>query len=129
MGMCSTLWLVGHLVSVHTGPIPNNDNFGAGARCENRYVDVQAGYYRNSIERPTTYLGMGKEYGSPNLKAGWFAGLATGYYMKVSPIPGLTASATFGKFKLQVMAIPPTPKNVGVFHLTAHLALFSSDSK
>lgn len=99
--------LIIHGVSKHTGSYAyNENNTGLGLRYQvNPDWSVQAGSYRNSYNKQTTYVAGNwtpLHYGA--LKLGAFAGVGTGYNQPV--MAGLLAVYDFGKVTATVRAVP-----------------------
>ena len=86
----------------------NERNVGLGMRKQyTRDLGVQAGFYRNSIDRTTAYLlGQYTPLHVGSLSAGVFAGLASGYNYKYPLAGGLLATYQGGKYSTTLRYIP-----------------------
>ena len=114
-------WLDIHLTSVHQystyehnnidKPI-NQNNFGIGLSFKySQSIDIAVGYYRNSIDHPSTYVGGSIHTSNKYLNFNVCMGLVTGYEELdriglIVPIilPGI--SVTYNRVKLRVGIIP-----------------------
>ena len=115
------------LGSYHIHPYRQFDEFnpGAGAECwfTPRWAGV-AGYFRNSLDRPSFYAGG--LYAPEFLHWGWFrmagmAGVITGYNFgrfgvggqnnRTGPMAAPAALTRFGRFGVNFILIPPIPQD------------------
>ena len=113
----SEAWLVGNIASWHSerylsdGSHANQVNPGLGGELRFDSLSLMAGAYRNSYERASVYALAGWQpltYGY--LRAGLFAGAATGYREEcdasVCAVGGVLLSLQGERFGANLLAIP-----------------------
>jgi len=123
MQLCSAVWAVAHLWSVHTGAVPNNNTFGIGIECERSAYNVQLGAFRNSLGRESNYAAIGHDWGV-HWQAGLFAGVASGYnYRPVNPIAGARFGYAADRWKVQTLLMPPGTNTPACVHLMVEVRL------
>jgi hypothetical protein len=110
--------LVIHGLSHHAHARPNGQpwnevNIGAGLRRDIAGdLSGQVGFYRNSINRTSTYalLDVTPLHLGP-VSAGGFIGAASGYVQTVRPIAGAVLRVDAGRFTPTLRLIPKVPGN------------------
>ena len=99
-----------HVASYHNEPGFNTMTPGLGVLCETSYEDVRAGagFYRNSIDHTSVYVGAAWQplHLGP-VRLGAFAGLITGYQHKVDGFAAAVGSLPVTqRTTLHLIAIP-----------------------
>lgn len=119
MAFCKSLLLVAHLVSWHAEPGANNENYGGAVECRGSRVSVQAGHFRNSFDRPSTYAVIGYEFWrNDRFGIGAALGPATGYSEYRGPIKigGVRFRAVIGPLEFGVLGMPRLGDGHGYVH-------------
>jgi hypothetical protein len=128
MDPCKDGWWADFMLgSYHIRPYRHFDEFnpGAGAECWfTAQWAVAAGYFRNSLDRPSFYAGA--VYAPEQLHWGWFrltamGGVISGYNFgrfglggennRTGPVLAPAAMTRFGRFGVNFILIPPIPQD------------------
>jgi hypothetical protein len=126
------------LGSYHVKPQRNFDDFNPGVGVECGFSDVwegAAGYFRNSLDRPSFYAGAlywPQVARWRALRLGAIGGIISGYNYgsiglgatnRTGPILAPAAMAEFGRFGANLFLIPPIPADHLPFTLGLQLKL------
>lgn len=94
--------------SLHFSGDFNNRTPGVGVTCKTQGVEIGSLIYHNSINRSSVAASIGYRFKvTDSLSLSPFVGVATGYYVRVSPIAGVS----FKYDKYQIIFLPPSPKS------------------
>jgi len=107
---CAALYLVVHLVSMHSTDYDyNNRNPGVGLSCDRGGYSLNVGTYYNSYKEMTAYTSIGMERGDI-IKVGFQLGVATGYEHWITPTGGLTIGFDVDKVRFRLIGVPQVRK-------------------
>lgn len=118
-----------HFAKKNDGSRFNEINYGLGIEREIGDFAIQAGAYRNSIDRTSVYAtARWTPLNIAGVRVGAMAGVVTGYeFNGGGPTPAAALVAVtpeIGRVSMQVMAIPPAhPKVVSVVALSLRVRL------
>jgi hypothetical protein len=105
--------IIGHGFSKHLQNYNHNErNYGIGLRYEKGEYALQVGDYYNSLRKNSFYVGMDWSpihtniTGCLNFESGLYAGGATGYSYKITPIAGVQAAFKCKNVFIRVRAMP-----------------------
>lgn len=107
-------YLVSGFVSKHgkDGHTYRENNYGIGVEQRQAGYSNHVGYYRNSVDRDSFYVGRSFRYqlGDSAVSVGVFAGLVTGYRFAVTPFLAPVVEIQVSKrWAVNVVALPPVP--------------------
>ncbi len=127
-GPCSGgWWATAMFASYHINPDKHFDEFNPGIGGECRFASqwtAAAGYFRNSLDRPSFYGGAIYTPQFVNwhwIRLGLMGGIISGYNYgrfglgssnnSTGPVLAPTAIAQFGRFGMNFILVPPIPKD------------------